>query len=52
MQGGVSTVVEIDSCGIRGEFLSGQLAEIELGRGGVFSEAEADIGRGVILSRG
>jgi hypothetical protein len=35
MQEGVSTIVVVASCGIRGELLPGQLAEAELGRGGV-----------------
>jgi hypothetical protein len=39
------TVEGVASCG-------GQLAEAELGRGGVLSEAEADFGRGRVPSRG
>jgi hypothetical protein len=37
IQGGVSIVVGVTFCEIHGESLLGQLAEAELGRGGVFS---------------
>ena len=37
MQGGVSTVVGVTSCEIHGQLLLVQLAEVELGRGGVSS---------------
>jgi hypothetical protein len=37
---------------IHGELLLGQLSKAELGRGGVFSEAEADFGRDGVLFRG
>jgi hypothetical protein len=37
VQGGVNIVVGVASCGIRGEWLPGQLGEAELGRGGVLS---------------
>jgi hypothetical protein len=38
MQGGVSIVVGVASCGIYGELLPGQLTEAELGRDEVFSQ--------------
>ena len=52
VQGGVSVVVGVASCGICGELLPGRLAEAELGRGGVFFGAEADFGRGGVPSEG
>jgi hypothetical protein len=41
IQGGGNTVVKVSSCGIHGELL-GQLDEVELERGRVFSEAEVN----------
>jgi hypothetical protein len=37
VKGGVSTVVGVTSCEIHGQLLLVQLAEVELGRGGVSS---------------
>jgi hypothetical protein len=51
VQGGVSTVVGVASYWICGELLPGQLDEVELERGRVFSKVEANFGRGGISSR-
>jgi hypothetical protein len=52
VQGGGSTIVEVSSCEIRGELLLGQLAEVELERGRVFSEAEVDSGEAQFSPKG